>query len=393
MFFRNLALHRSSSLVIGLLALTVATTAFAGYENTAQAEATDAAILAGANGWTTQQALDLASDSAIFAELVQDVIASYSSDYSGAVFMDAPNGSCSLYFKGSVPAGVASLINLSGLSVNTYGGIGKNHVEWDQQVQALTDFLIGEEVVEYVVAFDSIDNIEVTIGSGQSAPTLPNLLASDVTVTGGVQGSLIERHYIRVLGGSQMWKGTSTTGCTSSWNVIQTNTMNNGFASAGHCDSPSVRTEKISDEPGTTKVVADYQAVHMGAWGDFSWFDTDSWHPAEFFADEDTVRPVTALKTWWFRNEIACLFGRSSGVRECSRIHRVAVNTHGHRELVAMRDRWSIGGDSGGGWSHGTQAIGVHLGLGKVDGAWRELFSKASRLDEALGVEIRLTSP
>ena len=48
-----------------------------------------------------------------------------------------------------------------------------------------------------------------------------------------------------------------------------------------------------------------------------------------------------------------------------------------------------IGGDSGGGWSLNNEACGVHKGSVSFDGASRDWFSKANRLDNALNVEVR----
>jgi hypothetical protein len=49
----------------------------------------------------------------------------------------------------------------------------------------------------------------------------------------------------------------------------------------------------------------------------------------------------------------------------------------------------TVGGDSGGPWSYSTEAAGIHKGDKWIWFGTRNTFTKASRLDEALGVRIR----
>jgi hypothetical protein len=61
-----------------------------------------------------------------------------------------------------------------------------------------------------------------------------------------------------------------------------------------------------------------------------------------------------------------------------------------HKQLVAMKQDKSDGGDSGAPWFLGNTAAGIHSGGATLDGIGRDLWSKADYLDEALGVKVML---
>jgi hypothetical protein len=147
--------------------------AVASEQTDAEARDQDASIIAAANNWTTQDVLDMMDDSETFGALVEEVADTYPLDFSSGVFASSPNSSSTLYFKGAVPSGVAALITASGLAVNTVSSTGKNHTEWEQQVEGLTDFLEGQSIDHFLVAFDSVTTVEVVIGGGVQAPTSP----------------------------------------------------------------------------------------------------------------------------------------------------------------------------------------------------------------------------
>lgn len=329
-------------------------------------------------------------DSDTFDELVLAVRAGFSDDFSDSVFMAAPGGACSLYFKGTVPSGVASLITASGLTVNTYGNVGKNGLEWIQQVEGITNYLLEEEYTDFVVAFDSIDNIDVVIGADQDAPTLPQELAGNVTIT-EVSGSVMQPYAV-VWGGSAM-RVSGDFECSSSWNVVHTTTGVTGTVTAGHCDNG---TNQVLDSTGAV-VTATFQAEHRGRHGDFQWHTTPELEPPIFRYDSepDDHRAVVSVKTTWSRNQWSCNYGQVTDDRYCDQIYRTSIASRDPdgnllRHQVVMDGLGAQPGDSGGGWSFHNEAHGVCTGAVTMYGVERDLLSKAERLDNALDVEVRI---
>jgi hypothetical protein len=217
-----------------LVYLSLATgTAHAGAQTPAQAREQDAGIIAAAKGWTTSAVLDMMQDQDTFQALRGEVKDAYPSAYSSGVFAATPTASSSLYFKGSVPAGVADLITASGLSVTTHANTGKNFQEWRAQVDAIAAHLASQGYDAYAVVFDDVNTIGVLIGDGDTLPVLPDAIDDNVTIT-GTSVALAQDDWVR--GGSQMYINNGTTPwCTSSWNVEEKGTGIFGTVSASHC--------------------------------------------------------------------------------------------------------------------------------------------------------------
>ncbi|RME26945.1 MAG: hypothetical protein D6798_05635 [Deltaproteobacteria bacterium] len=373
-------------------ALFASAGARAAHESAEDARITDATLVADAMGWTLQDTLDLMDDSDAFDDLVTSIRMTWPDDFSDGVFAASPTDSSHLYFKSTVPSGVDALITASGLSVNTHDDVGKNGLEWMQQVSDITDFLEGEQIRDFLVAFDSVDNIDVVIGGGVPAPTLPVGLQGDVTVT-EVTGSTMRLESAPVWGGNEaLISGVFT--CTTGFNVRHKSTGVTGVTTAGHCSD----INQVKDSAGNI-VSATYQDDHQGRHGDFSWFTTSRAEPATFIynhAQDD--RDVTSVKTTWFRNQWACLYGQSSDSRVCDQIYRTSVSAASKsdpsvtlRHLVVMDDNNGISGDSGGTWSYVSKAIGLHTGeITMGDGNKHDAFSRAARLDNAMDVEVRV---
>jgi hypothetical protein len=192
-----------------------------------------------------------------------------------------------------------------------------------------------------------------------------------------------------VLGSARM-RVSGTNMCTSGFNVTQSGTGTTGLTSAGHCTNQN----QVLDESGGV-VSTSPQAEHLGTYGDFEWHTTAGAEPPEFFAQASETRSVRSVKTTWYRNQPVCVYGRTTNARICDLIFRTSVNqvlANGAtgKKLVMTKARNSTGGDSGGTWSLGNQAIGIHTGgtLFAFKGAQRDVFSRASRLPGALGVSV-----
>lgn len=310
----------------------------------------------------------------------------FPSDFSSGVFAGTPTGSSSLYFKGTVPSGVPGLISASGLSVNTFGNVGKNFEEWHSQYDAVVAWLESHDYDTFVVAFDDVGTIEVLIGNGDSLPVLPVQIDDDVVIT-GAGGSLLTHQWVR--GGSALFNLYEDDICTSSWSVEEQGTGVRGIVTASHCAGVAQAADLAGNLVPTT-----WQDEHYGTHGDLEWHTTTDAEPPTFWADEDDSRDVLSVKGNFSRNDYVCVYGRASNVRTCDNVYRTEVALGGGlHHMVIMDEMNTISGDSGGGWSIGNEAVGVHTGYVWFNNASRNCYSKANRIDNALDVEVRLATP
>jgi hypothetical protein len=98
---------------------------------------------------------------------------------------------------------------------------------------------------------------------------------------------------------------------------------------------------------------------------------------------------MNGVKTFWFQGDSTCVFGMTSFERMCTTIHRTGVTSGSNEQMVVTVDGDTLGGDSGAGWSLDTTAHGVHTGLIDLgDSVNRSIYSRASRVDNALSVDI-----
>ena len=70
-------------------------------------------------------------------------------------------------------------------------------------------------------------------------------------------------------------------------------------------------------------------------------------------------------------------------------MRKLNVSRNGAQNLVQMEKRYSAGGDSGGPVFWGNSAYGIHYGwMYDPNPTERDVFSRADRIDDALGVSI-----
>ncbi len=176
--------------------------------------------------------------------------------------------------------------------------------------------------------------------------------------------------------------------CTSGFTV--TAGSDYGVSTAGHCDG----INQYQEEDGYT-YRSYYQWQHRGDWGDFEWHTTDHIAYAELYANVGDRRDTLYLESAASINEgdTYCKFGRKTGY-SCDKVYLSNVTaTNGsitQKRLVAMMSQKGAGGDSGGPWFISNWAAGIHHGHGQINGVFRDFWSKADYLDEALSVRVLL---
>lgn len=193
-------------------------------------------------------------------------------------------------------------------------------------------------------------------------------------------------------GGRQVYSGTGQ--CTSGFSVVRISDERNGIATAAHCTGMS----NFNAESPEADFDLFHRGEHCGSHGDVEWKSSNHFELAEYWASPSDRRDVNSRETWYSVNNVYCVFSRMQGTRSCDRVYSTSVNQKGSsgacngvkaKRLVAMDEDNTVGGDSGGPWSYSTEAAGIHKGDKWIWFGTRNTFTKASRLDEALGVRIR----
>lgn len=342
----------------------------------------DAEIIAANNGWSVRDTVAYLDAQAEFSELAATIAERYPDDFSSSVNLMSPTDLPEIYFKGKVPSEAQALLDSAVIVVEVHEDTGMNAVEWEERAEVLATLLRAEGLDSFAVAFDGVDSIEVVLGNGASVPaTLPaEYLTSDILFESVPDAILVTQG---VHGGGDALLGTSHI-CTFGW-CVENSSGVRGVLTAGHCDSVNAY-----ENPDTsTKYAAAMQASHEGWWGDFAWHTTTGNEWPNWFADEYlNKRRMDGIKTSWSQGDATCVFGMTSFERMCTTIYRTSVYSGGHNMMVVTVDGDTLGGDSGGGWSLSTTAHGVHTGLIPLGGSDRSIFSRASRVDNALGVDI-----
>ena len=155
-----------------------------------------------------------------------------------------------------------------------------------------------------------------------------------------------------------------------------------GISTAGHCPN------SLTDDGSSLT----FKKEHEGKHGDFQWHAGTQSHTDDFYAgstssSEVNERDVSSIGDPTV-GQTLCRNGKRSN-RDCQQVRKINYCTGDLCRLVQMGSHLSEVGDSGGPVYWGNAAYGIHYG--KVYDPWpftREAFSRADRIDNALGVSI-----
>lgn len=196
------------------------------------------------------------------------------------------------------------------------------------------------------------------------------------------RGEIYQLEYAR---GGEWLRDDGFRECTSGWAVSGPN--GNGIVTAAHCTG----LNELEHSYSTVDVDMTWRSQERGN-GDAEYHTTTHTEVAEYFATNTAIRDVTGIKLTFLMlpGQSVCEYGRSSGTRTCA--HTVIANnvtatfTDGVtvNNLVRVTGDNSIGGDSGGPWSWGTVAWGVHSGSNGTT----SLFTPIQRVQSELNVTI-----
>lgn len=362
----------------------LATMADPDLQDASAAVAADWASAAVAHGWDAADVAMLTSTEAALDALITVILDRHPGTIAGSVLPRNPHDPAVLYVTGTAADDTRRMAALAGVVVV------------DGQRYAIEDTDVRLHEVQQALAAATIEDVAgwadverdgaIVIAVGQHmAARAAAALAGVSGLTGG-DIRIIESPTAVVaddgaFGGMRLLDSGAFL-CTSGWTVEKLSSGVRGVSTAGHCLD---NVDQIS-HPGHGVHAAVAQQGHVGEWGDVEWLTTGEAEADDFYADEATIRDVSAvaLRATISINEPICFYGRASNERNCTLI---VENPNvfcgiGPQKLVQMNGAVAIGGDSGGGWSWGGTAYGSHKGK-----CWsKDSFSVADLYDEALGV-------
>jgi len=355
-------------------------------QDRAASEAVDIAIIAKKKGWTLAATRRHMDEQRRFGDLQDEIEALFPTKFSGAEFATTPGGKSYLRFKGTVPAAAKSLAAESGLNVALTGGRRYSALELQKRAVATVKYFAdaGFEQVGSAVLADGTIEVVVT-GKPQPAISLPRTLTKGVTVR-YVDHDVVGNEH--TYGGAYIHGASSQ--CTTGFSVQSLLTGELGVTTAAHCSGMN-----HYHQPNTTIAYnAFFEDQHEGFEGDVEWHTTpDHVVLAEYYASPTDRREVNSVETSAAVNNTYCVYSRMQGTRTCDDVYSTFVTSFTFSgglvsNLVAMDGDSTVGGDSGGPWSFGTEAVGGHRGDQWIWFNTRNVWSRAWRFDTAIDVEV-----
>ncbi len=359
-----------------------------------------------------------------FYEYAEKVRARYPDQISGVWVQPVPATLGGIRFVGNVPLALSFEVQKRGqgdqIRLVTGGKIlEQNHAEYTRAVcQAVSEMDITNFICEYNVPLGRID-VEIHTPDKTTVPSQSDILQSiqkranrSQLMENGLLLSPDDIHIEIKKSNGSVFVPTFHRGgmgafrvnnphlqCTTGWSV--SGPVGDGLVTAGHCDY----------DRGGLKLytVNHFRMFRMDYWfapwtQDAAYY-TNPGQPSVpyFYADFNDIRPVRRVKpvnTMVGRQ--VCRYGRKSNFRSCSHTVTSTSAIMSFRSLgfpsfpvypfflapmVATTNDTSDFGDSGGGWSWGETAWGVHSGRSESGAVG--YFSDLERIESYFGLTVK----
>ena len=348
-----------------------------------------------------------------FARLTALLQKTQSDRFAGSEMAREPGAHATLWFKGSLAGegkALAAMVaeHLEGTSldgrVRFVDSMRYSFMELEERADAVAEALdkrgfpgVGHAVLPgdlVVLSVPEGNGFEVTEG-GDGAPAPAQ--EKDEQAERLLDGTGVDAYGVKVVfykKDAQLEKDHHTRGgrkvygggfqCTSGFTVSRLSDGVTGVATAAHCNGMSTY-----DAEAVADYALSHRGEHNGNYGDVEWKTTSHIEPAEYWASPTSLRDVTSINYSFSKNDVICVYSRMQGTRTCDYVYSTSVSQSGAKKLVAMDNDNTVGGDSGGPYSYGSEASGIVKGAKVIWFKWRGTFSKANLLDEALGVVVR----
>lgn len=354
------------------------------------AAAEDVQIIAKTFDWDPELTLVHMEQQLQFGRLINTASIEMSEVYGGAAYAEKPGAVSQIMVKGKAPRGLRRLVEESGLQIEIVDGMKYSERELVARADAIVDIL-AEAHEEVTSAVLPTGEIQIAV-SGKLDPRveIPKKLLDGVAIVEGPKD--LANPEADIVGGVLVY-ATGGGSCTSGFSVRHNTTGVEGVATAAHCTG----INRFS-APGPDPVLF-HQAQHAGTFGDMEWKTApdhnvidDYWASPTSYRDVSTVWPAGGYAV----NMVTCVHSRVQGTRSCDQIYstNTSVKYSGFarmRNLIATDNDNTVPGDSGGPWSYGSIADGIHSGDKWIWFGTRNVFSRADNLPAALGVSVMTT--
>lgn len=366
-----------------------------------EAEIQDLQTIAVQKGMSLQAVIDRYAWNDNFALTVQRISEAAPDSYAGAAVVDANHAW--IAFAGQAPESAGGVLaafsnSHAGVSVDIRTNLGFSEVELQQAIEKI-HYAVFEagEVRDAVTSFDygtgQITTL-VVLESGVSESVLDSFRVASTKLLADVAGVDISDSVTvdivlsnrGVIGGddsgTEHLGGEDISGCTSGFGT-KTAGGTRGISTAGHCGNSQ------SDDGSSLTYQAGYQGTH----GDFQWHTGPDTERDDFYAGNSTTLEVN-------RRDVSSVGAPTVGQalckngvtnkKDCQDVRKLNVCNGSRCNLVQMEERLAAGGDSGGPVFYNYTAYGLHQGY-VYDPVWpfdRDVFSRADRIDNALGINV-----
>jgi hypothetical protein len=297
-------------------------------------------------------------------------------------------------FKGEAPKGALELLATAGAKID-YELVRYSANELERLQADLGEVLEGMGVTDYAVGIAPIgQRIIASVSTATKSSSSDGAPISKQSISAALPARLADANVDIQVVDVPVTQPTTTYGgtdgrintsfiCTNGFTVIGPAT---GVAADGHCHSLNSYYDWVTGI-FHTMVLAD---SHEGAWGDFAWYTTNGTEVDDFYADElGNRRDVTGTRATVSMGDEYIWFGRRTNNNWLSWVEFPLQNTSGPQRLACLHDHSAMTGDSGGPVYLGQVAAGFVYGYIWLDGAYRDCFSRAAYIDNAMGVFIQ----
>jgi hypothetical protein len=175
--------------------------------------------------------------------------------------------------------------------------------------------------------------------------------------------------------------------CTGGWAVKKLLSTTTGIMTAAHCFGLNIFVE-----PGVGTYTMTFQSSSWASHHDTQWFTTTATEVDDFYADASAIRDVTGVRsTFAMVGSNVCRYGRMTNFRSCDHwvtdvLASIEIDEVIIHDLAVASGVTDLDGDSGGGWSFGNTAWGVHTG--RFIPANESYFTSANEAEHQLSVDI-----
>ncbi len=389
------------------------------YQDEATALAADTALLAEQSGNPFDSVDKSVRSKRAFADYAEELSLRYPDQISSIYTNPVPQKGGYIQFVGIVPEEVIREIeerelgDLDFSDVVIAGGgmvpLAQHYHHAELTAEAMAD--VGyRNLVAFYDPIEQVVRVEIKLPEDVDAPSSTQILdlvqnraateqalGDDGTVTAvTVQDFALEIVVIRGTGpmvvpesgrGGNWLQDEGVNRCTSGWAV--NGNLGGGIVTAGHCSG-------LDDlvVPGNGLLSTQWRRQIYGSGGDVEYHTVSGQVSAEFYANATSVRDVTGIAfTGAMPNGDVCIYGRQTNRRQCVSVEAVniiAIDDRNTRvtNLARTTPISSTDGDSGGGWSYGSTAWGVHHGSGRGDNLNKGYFTPIDQTVAVLNVSI-----